>query len=301
MNSLSDPTATLVDLLELFAAWVTTSGKSPHTVKAYVSDVRLFGRWFLQTNDCALTPDRITPIDVREYRSYLLTVRNYKPATVNRKLASLSAFCEWGRGVGLLKGDPTHDIGLVSEVRPAPKWLDKNEQYALLRAVQAKRRKRDIALITLMLNTGLRVSEVSQLRLTDLSLSERKGIVSVRGGKGGKHRSVPLNADARRVIKSYLQERSEATGSALFVGQRGGALQPPGIYYLIKRYAYDARLQDVTPHTLRHTFGKNLIDAGVSLDRVAQLLGHESVNTTRIYTVPSEQDLQQDVERIAFV
>ena len=88
-------------------------------------------------------------------------------------------------------------------------------------------------------------------------------------------------------------------GDRLFTGQRGNPLQPSGIYYLIKRYAYDARLEDVTPHTLRHTFGKNLVDAGVPLDRVAQLLGHESVDTTRIYTTPSEQDLQREVEKVA--
>lgn len=296
---MSEPTTTLVDLLEQFAAHAAATGKSPNTVKAYVSDVRLFGRWFKQTNDQVLAPERITPIDIREYRSYLLTVRNYKPATVNRKLAGISAFCGWAGDVGLLTGDPTHGVSPVAEVRPAPKWLDKNEQYALLRAVQAKGRVRDIALVTLMLHTGLRVSEVSALRYGDLSMSARKGSVRVRGGKGGKYRTVLLNADARRALAVYLDERSIAAEDALFVGQRGGALQPPGIYHLVKRYAYDARLQDVTPHTLRHTFGKNLIDAGVSLDRVAQLLGHNSVDTTRIYTVPSEQDLQRDVERIA--
>ena len=69
----------------------------------------------------------------------------------------------------------------------------------------------------------------------------------------------------------------------------------------MERYAYDARLEEVTPHTLRHTFGKNLVDAGVPLDRVASLLGHESVDTTRIYTTPSEQDLQREVEKVAMV
>ena len=73
----------------------------------------------------------------------------------------------------------------------------------------------------------------------------------------------------------------------------------PGRYCLIQIYAYGARVEELPPHTLRHTFGKNLVDAGVSLDRVAQLLGHESVDTTRIYTTPSEQDLQREVEKVA--
>ena len=85
------------------------------------------------------------------------------------------------------------------------------------------------------------------------------------------------------------------------MGKRGERLKPSGIRYLVQRYAYDVRLEEVTPHTLRHTFGKNLVDAGTPIDRVASLLGHESVDTTRIYTTPSEQDLQREVEKVAMV
>jgi len=293
----------LTNDLARFESHLVATGKSANTIQAYTRDVRLFSQWFLHTNGKALSPQAITPIDIREYRTHLLKVKSYKPATVNRKLASLSAFCNWARDADLIPANPTKGISLVEQVRPAPKWLGKNEQYALLRAVQEKGRRRDIALITLMLNTGLRVSEVSNLKMSDVEISPRKGSVMVRGGKGEKFRSVPLNVDARKAIRDYLEEeRPEVDdGDYLFMGQRGESLQPSGIYYLVGRYAYDARLEDVTPHTLRHTFGKNLVDAGVPLDRVAQLLGHESVDTTRIYTTPSEQDLQREVEKIALV
>jgi len=296
---MSEKTSPAPDFRERFGDHLVSTGKSPNTIEAYTRDLRLFTEWFEQTNARELTPERITPIDVREYRGHLLTVRKNKPATVNRKLASLSAFCTWALREGLISADPTDRISSVDEVRPAPKWLDKNEQYALLRAVQEKGRKRDIALITLMLNTGLRVSEVSKLAMSDVQISPRKGSLTVRQGKGEKHRTVPLNADTRRAIKDYLREDDREDAQHLFLSQRGGPLQPSGIYYLVNRYAYNARLEDVTPHTLRHTFGKNLVDAGVSLDRVAQLLGHESVDTTRIYTRPSQQDLQRDVEKIS--
>jgi integrase/recombinase XerC len=295
-----DSDATLNDLLPRFEQHLLGEGKSPHTLLAYQRDLRLFAAWFALTNAKPMAPEAITPIDLRQYRSYLLTVRDQKPATVNRKLASLSAFCSWAQEGGLIPANPAKGIAQVEEVRPAPKWLDKNQQYALLRAVQEKGRARDVALITLMLHTGLRVSEVAKLRVGDLSLSPRKGSLTVRGGKGGKYRQVPLNMDARKAIEAYLGGRStKKDGDCLFVGQRGEPLEPPGIYYLVGRYAYAARLEEVTPHTLRHTFGKNLVDAGVSLDRVAQLLGHESVDTTRIYTTPSEQDLQREVEKVA--
>ena len=295
-----DSDTTFNDLLQRFEQHLLGEGKSPHTLLAYQRDLRLFAGWFALTNAKPLAPEAITPIDLRQYRSYLLTVKDQKPATVNRKLASLSAFCNWAQEGGLIPANPAKGIAQVEEVRPAPKWLDKNQQYALLRAVQEKGKARDVALITLMLHTGLRVSEVAKLRVGDVSLSPRKGSLTVRGGKGGKYRQVPLNMDARRALEAYLGGRTGTkNGDSLFAGQRGEPLEPPGIYYLVGRYAYAARLEEVTPHTLRHTFGKNLVDAGVSLDRVAQLLGHESVDTTRIYTTPSEQDLQREVEKVA--
>jgi len=297
-----DPEVPLHELLDRFEGYLAAAGKSANTLLAYTRDLRLFGEWFEFTNDKALSPERITPIDVREYRSHLLAVQRYKPATVNRKLASLSAFCEWARKSGLIPANPVQGISLVEEVRPAPRWLDKNAQYALLRAVQERGRARDIALITLMLHTGLRVSEVSNLRVSDVTILPRSGSVRVRGGKGEKFRGVPLNANARKALQVYLEELGEVERDRwLFMGKRGGQLKSSGIRYLVQRYAYDARLEEVTPHTLRHTFGKNMVDAGTSLDRGASLLGHESVDTTRIYTTPSEQDLQREVEKVAMV
>lgn len=121
----------------------------------------------------------------------------------------------------------------------------------------------------------------------------------VRGGKGDKFRTIPLNLNARNALKAYLSVRPGVNHDYLFVGQKGHWLRPPGIYYLVKKYGHEARIENVSPHTLRHTFGKNLVDAGLSLDRVATLLGHSSLNTTRIYTVPSQADLQDAVESIA--
>jgi len=297
-----DSEVPLQELLDRFEDDLAAGGKSVNTLLAYTRDLRLFGEWFEFTNAKALSPERITPIDVREYRSHLLLVKDYKPATVNRKLASLSTFCEWAREASLIPANPVQGISLVEEVRPAPRWLDRNAQYALLRAVQERGRARDIALITLMLHTGLRVSEVSNLRVSDVTILPRSGSVRVRGGKGEKFRTIPLNANARKALQAHLEELGEAKGDRwLFMGKRGDQLKSSGIRYLVQRYAYDARLEEVTPHTLRHTFGKNMVDAGTSLDRVASLLGHESVDTTRIYTTPSEQDLQREVEKVAMV
>ena len=136
--------------------------------------------------------------------------------------------------------------------------------------------------------------------MDDVQLAERKGSVYVREGKGGKSRSVPLNAEAREALNDYLVVRPEdGWESRLFLGQRGpiGSRQ---VQRLLKKYARQAGLdeKELTAHALRHTFGKNLVDAGVSLDRVATLLGHANLNTTRIYTTPDERDLQQAGEKV---
>lgn len=284
--------------LARFELHLRASDRSENTIEGYLRDLRLFGEPFQSSIGEQMMPEVITPIDVKEYKTNLLQAKQFKPATVNRKLASISAFCEWARKEGLIEANPSEGIGNVQEVELAPRWLTRKEQYALLRAVQKDGNPREKAVIMLLLHTGLRVSEASGLRLSDIEISERKGQVTVRDGKGGKHRVVPLNADVRRALTAYLDMRSDATHDYLFVGKQSGRLKPWGIQYVASRYAYLARLDTVAPHTLRHTFAKNLVDAGVSLDRVATLLGHKNLNTTRMYTKPSAADMAQAVEKL---
>ena len=287
------------DHLEQFEHSLALRDLSANTLKAYIRDLRLFAKWFEGTNGDRFTPPAITPIDLREYKAYLLTVQEAKPATINRKLSTIAVFCRWCVEQGLTEADPSQHISQVSEVSLAPKWLTKKEQYALIRAVQKENNSRDLALIMVLLHAGLRVSEVSNLRLSDMKIRERKGSLTVRRGKGSKYRVVPLNADVRAALSVYLDERRRVSHDYVFVGKRGERLKPWGIQYLVGKHAYIARLENATPHTLRHTCGKNLIDAGVPLDQVATILGHKNLNTTRIYTTPSEQDLQKAVDQIA--
>lgn len=131
----------------------------------------------------------------------------------------------------------------------------------------------------------------------DVTLSERKGLLTARHGKGGKHRQVPLNHDARAalVVLGYPQHAGEE--AVVLQGQRG-PMTPRGVQAFLARYGTLAGLDDLSPHALRHTFCKNLIDAGVGLEQVAALAGHESLETTRRYCTPSRLDLERVVERI---
>ena len=289
------------------------------TIHGYIRDLHIFEKWFIEARGAPPVLEKITPLDVRAFREYMLHTRKLKPSTINRRLAGLRVYLEYAVGRKLLPQNPAAKIRGVKQPPHAPRWLTPAEQRQLRRALdrevqisladsggemsfRVRQAIRDRAMFLLLLNTGLRSSELMQLTLDDVDLSERRGAVFVRDGKGGKARTIPLNREARRTLREYLEVRFKVDSDNFFVGQRGriGSRQ---LLRLLKKYCWLAKLEPnmLTIHVLRHTFGKNLVDSGVSLDRVATLLGHVSLNTTRIYTTPDENDLQQAVERLANV
>ena len=272
---------------------------SPKTLASYRFDLSLFARWFEQTQGEPLSPAAVTPTDIREYKSHLMNVEQRRPATVNRRLAALRKFFTWAKASRLVEELPTDSVKGVTSSPRAPRSLEKREVDKLIRAVERHGNKRDLALVLTLRHTGIRVSELCSLTLSDIELSERKGSVIVRSGKGSKYRVLPLNVDVRRAIADYLQVRPTVSTDALFVGQRGDGLKPHAVLSQIAKYARLAGLEGVTPHTLRHSFAKHTLDAGANLVAVAALLGHQRLETTAIYTTPSQRDLEQAVERLA--
>jgi integrase/recombinase XerC len=166
-----------------------------------------------------------------------------------------------------------------------------------VRAAQKHGAPRDRALLALLLHAGLRVSEAVNLKVRDVVIRERSGHVAVRRGKGEKYREVPLNATARKMIQEWLGDHPG--GEHLFPGRNGGPVTPRAIQKRLKELGRLAGVE-VTPHRLRHTFCKMLVDAGESLDRVAVLAGHANLNTTARYTRPGMDDLERAVEKLAW-
>jgi integrase/recombinase XerC len=296
-----------------FEEYLFENDKAALTVKGYLSDLRCFVRWFEQTNGEAFTLQVVTPTDIREYRQFLLVVETHKANTVNRRLASLATLMKWAKESGQIEYDPTGNIHAVPQTNPGPRYLDKKEQYALQRAIEKdmqlarmrypKRwvsRQRDAAMVVFLLHTGLRLSEALTLQLGDVQLAERKGQVLVRQGKGGRVRTVPLNVQARKALQEWLAVRP-GSGSHVWVqveGEPSDGLSNRSVQRVLVRIGQDAGLEHLTPHVLRHTFAKNLVDSGVGLEKVAALLGHSNLNTTRIYITPNQKDLEQAVERL---
>ncbi len=285
-------------LVERFLQDLERQEASPKTRASYRLDLLQFAAWFARTVGEDFSPEAVTQTDVREYRGYLLNVEKRQPATVNRRLAALRRFFQWAKAVGLAKELPTDNVKGVASSARAPHWLEKRQVDRLIRTVEQHGSKRDQAIVKTLRHTGIRVSELCSLTLDDVEISERKGTLTVRSGKGGKFRILPLNRDARQAIDAYRDVRAQVSDARLFIGQRGQGISSRAVELLVTKYARLAGLEDVTPHTLRHSFGKHAVDAGADLVSVAALLGHQRLDTTAIYTTPSQRDLERVVARL---
>lgn len=270
--------------------------KSPSTVRGYRADLEAFIAWFEHHCGEPFDPAGIAPEDIRTWKAHLLS--QCKPATINRRLAALKAFFAFLAAQGIISSNPAEHINGVKQVRPAPKALSGPELRRLLREARRSPNHLHRTVILLLAYTGLRASELCNLRLGDVQLSERKGKIIVRG-KGEKVREIPLNTEAREILREWLSVRPLAPDDHLFIGRRG-PLTPSGVWRIVVKYARKAGLENVHPHVLRHTFATRLLrEVGTDLVTVAELLGHESLNTTARYTKPSEREIEEVVERLS--
>ena len=193
----------------------------------------------------------------------------------------------------------------------APRWLDKNQKRKLLSVIEEDARVardrfprlwllryRDAVMVRFLLNTGLRMGELCDLRISDITLGERKGSALVRRGKGRKQRIVMLMNETRKELTEWLKIRPRVHSDCFFIGQVGEAIHPRLVQRVVQRYAEAAEIEDLTPHVLRHTFARSLLDSGATPFEVAKLLGHSSLDSTARYTQPSEEELRNAVERL---
>jgi len=295
--------------LQEFCDYLISQERSPVTAAGYAGDITLFAKWFELTYSCPFKPGELTNAAIRVYKQNLQQ-QNAKPRTINRRLASLATFGLWAQQTGYLPNgaNPTDGIRPAKQTELAPRWLEPNERAKLLRATddgvgRAMTRfprartliVRDAAIVKVLLNTGLRVGELTALRLADINLEGNRGLLIVQAGKGSKRREIPLNAEARQALQTYLQLRPNQPVDQVFVNQLGEPIDKRTAQRAVSRFARLAGLSGVSPHTLRHTFAKTLIDRGTTLEKVAKLLGHSSLNTTQIYVTPGRRDLERAV------
>ena len=272
-----------------------------------LSDLLHFAAWCESTwkqgqeREWPFTPSAVTTPTITDYRAYLQHTLRLKPASVNRSLISLKRYCSWATDTGQLKRNPAKVVKLVEQEAPPPRHLSDQEEQALVAAVTETGSPRDRTIIILMLHTGLRAREVCTLTRSQVKLGKRSGTLQVFG-KRNKYREIPLNATARAALEEYdpvLRKGSHDTAPLFLSEKTRTRLTERGLGYLITKYAKRAKVHDVSPHDLRHRFGYRMA-ASVPLHRLAQLMGHDSLDTTLLYVRGTRQDLQQEVEKIAW-
>jgi len=276
-------------MFEDFAEFLRQNDRASGTVLGYVADLSAFRAWFEADTGEVLDGATVTALDVASYRKYLVEQR-LSAATINRRLSAISRWLRW------LGNDEASQVRQVQgAARLAPTGLTRREVAAMLRAARRGRHpRRDLALVTLMVETGLRVGEVAALRLGDMTLNGRSGSVRVAAGKGLKTREVPLGRGARAALREWIETRGNG-GEWVFISQKGGRLSKNAVQRVIATLATNADLE-ASAHTLRHTFARNYLEKTGDLVGLARLMGHSNINTTAIYAQPTMDDLAERVE-----
>jgi len=280
-----------VEHVDQFREELIRQEKSTNTISNYIRTIADFAKYIEGRTGKQFDPKEMIELDIREYKSYLLSNAKQNPASINNKLSGLSKFCDYLSAIGVLSSNPAKAVKKVKiqAKDTAPKSLSKNDFYKLRREFHRSVNLRDIAIIETLYNTGCRVSELCNIELDDIQISERKGTLTIRSGKGSKYRTIPLNAPIRKAISDYLGVRPLTNDKRLFLGQRG-ALRREAVFRILNRYATKANVGEVSPHMLRHTFCRELLTSGVDITTVATLAGHANINTTMVYTQPTEDE-----------
>ncbi len=265
-----------------------------NTLIAYRTDLTQFGVYLAELKQ---DPLEVTQAQVVEYLESLAASGEVAGTTLHRKLSSLRSFYLHLRREGAIELDPTADVKAPAQTKRLPAVLSRAEVSHLIDQVKGTDpiATRDRALLELMYASGLRVSEVVNLEVSDIDFEE--GILRTRG-KGNKERIVPVGRQALLSIRIYLRSGRRALTKDrpqrhLFVNFRGGQLTRQGLYKIVRKYAAAAGLSDrMSPHTLRHTFATHLLSGGCDLRSVQEMLGHADVSTTQTYTHLSTERLK---------
>jgi len=286
-------------VLDFLAYLEFERGLSRNTLDAYRTDLLQFGR-FLEERDVSALEAQ--PSDIADFLEALARGDGDRrapasPATIHRKSACLRSFYRHLRRDGLLEGDPTATLSTPRRARKLPQVLTRGEVEKLLSQPRGTEPSalRDRALLELMYACGLRASEAIGLELMDVDVEE--GVLRARG-KGSKERIVPIGQAALKALRIYLERGRPglvkgAPEAHLFVNFRGGQLTRQGLYKIVRRHALTAGLADqMSPHTLRHTFATHLLAGGCDLRSVQEMLGHADVSTTQLYTHLSSERLK---------
>ena len=275
-------------------------GLSKNTVEAYMRDYTSFAAFVLRQYD--VPPTKVEQYMVERYLAFLFEECRHAKASQARELSGVKAFYNYLLLNDKIEQSPTELITTPKRSRPLPDVLSVEEIEQIINSIPLDTPKgvRDRAMLELLYSCGLRVSELTALRLSDLFFGE--GYIRVLG-KGSKQRLVPIGNVARERVMMYMDCRESKKAKdkdILFLNNRGKALTRVMIFTIIREAVERAGIdKTVSPHTFRHSFATHLLAGGASIRQVQEMLGHESIETTEIYTHLDTSRLRETVEKIS--
>ena len=268
-------------------------GLSNNTVKAYEADISSFFQW-LDNED--LKYKNLQEDHINQYISFLFQ-RKMRSSSVNRKISSIKSFYIFLVKRNFLKNSPLNDLVTPKQEKYLPESMSEAEVDKLLNSpdVSNKIENRDKAMIEMLYATGMRISELVNLKITDVDM--KRCVVKVFG-KGSKERLVPFGETALDSLRSYLNERVQSSSKEIFLSNRGKKMTRVAFWQRVKVYLIRENLKNsISPHTLRHAFATHLLNRGADLRSVQLLLGHSDLSTTQIYTHIAKQRLSDVLKK----
>ena len=269
-------------------------GLSQNTVKAYEADISAFINWIKENTKLKLKD--IKEENINKYISYLFEL-NLKSSSVNRKISSIKSFYMFLVKKNILKNSPVNEVISPKQEKYLPFSMSEDEVDKLLNSPKPSNKieKRDKAMIEMLYATGMRISELVNLKITDVDT--QRCVVKVLG-KGSKERLIPFGEAALESLNAYLSDREESSSKEIFLSNRRTKISRIAFWHRIKLYLSRENLKNsISPHTLRHAFATHLLNRGADLRSVQLLLGHSDLSTTQIYTHIAKQRLSDVLKK----
>jgi site-specific recombinase XerD len=282
-------------LLHKFEALLSSSALAPATVANYLADLRAFLRWSEEARGATCSPLSLETEDIEEFCAYLENAQGQAASTVNRRIQALRKFYGLAVAEGWTDDNPAESVSLLREsASERSRSLTPEDIARLLAAVRnspSRRAARDWAVIQLLLRAGLKLGELTALRLSDVDLDANQPYLNIRDKDGSPGRQVPLDAEVRQALSDYLDRRRAVVGvEHVCVNRDGKPLSTRSIQRLLRRYGRAAGLEGLTTQALRYVYASRVYSRSGDLKTVARRLGHRHLATTIRYLRSSSEE-----------
>ena len=286
--------------LDAFVDYLNKNDKSSGTISTYTANIIGFIKYYVESYGEEFILENVIMMDLKDYRNYLLNIKRQKASTINNKIAALKEYFYFLQSNGIIKNNPAENLKKIRTNKPtAPKSFSDSDFRKIKRYVYKSQKNLWITVFELLSKTGVRVSELINIRISDITINDRSGNLRVIG-KNQKERNIPLHLDVRKAIASYLEIRNKSSINSeyLLISERKQPFTRSGIFKMLKHWENDTNIK-IHPHMFRHHFAIQVLNTpNADINTVQYLLGHESIESSAIYLKVRQEDLEKSINAL---